>query len=178
MADAASQDYLGALMDLASTSMPTLELSIKSFINADGSVDSELRFGNLPDEWRDGEGTPALMAFLSQMLRVVGTLEPDAEGGKYWISIGVRFGPQDESEAGELAELYKRHRGMFQVASHALQTDMTSGLQNAVVSIGTIVKSLQSRRGLPPSVIFIRITWLPVTDTRPHRYEGEKGGGY
>lgn len=165
-------------MDLAGTSMSGLELSIRSFINADGSVDAELRAGNLPDEWREEDGTPALMAFFSQLLRVAGTLEPGPELGRYWISIGVRFGPQNESEVGELAELYKRHRGMFQVASHALQADMKSGLQNAVVSIGTIIKSLQSKRGLIPSVVFIRITWLPVADTRPHRYEGEKGGGY
>ena len=53
------------------------------------------------------------MTFLSRVLNAVGVLVPGDEGGNYWISVGVRFGPQTDAERGDLAEMYKRYRGMF-----------------------------------------------------------------
>ena len=155
---------------------PGLELSLKTFINVDGTVDGEIRIADLPDDWRSEEGIPELMEFLSQILRAAGTLTPGIEQGAYWVSIGVRFGPQNDAEVGDLAEMYKRYRGMFQVASYPLDASSVSGLQNAIVAFGMIVRSLMEKRGLPPAVVFIRYTWMP-DGSRPGRFTGEKGGG-
>lgn len=166
--------HLASLLEGVVAAQLGLDTGVKSFINQDGSVDGEVRIGNLPDDWRVPDGLPQLKEFLSTLLRQVGDLKPGPEGGAYWISIGVRFGPNNESEIGELAELYKRHRGLFQVASYALDASIQSAAQNAVVAIGEIVKAIMTRRGLPPSVIFIRYTWTP-DGVRPHRYTGESG---
>jgi hypothetical protein len=163
-------------METVNQSFPGLETGLKTFINADGSVDGEIRIAGLPDEWRVPEGVPKLAEFASQMLRAVGTLAAGEEGGAYWISIGVRFGPQNETEIGDLAEMYKRHRGLFQVAAHATEASLISGLMNNVVAMESIVKALMEKRGLPPAVIFIRFTWTP-DGSRPERYEGERGDG-
>jgi hypothetical protein len=151
-----------------------LEASMKTFVNADGTVDGEVRMGGLPDEWRTLEGLVELKVFLSKLFLKIGPIEPETEGGKYWISIGVRFGPQNETEIGELAELYKRYRGLFQVSSYALEASYPSALQNSIVSIGAIIQSIIQKRGMPPMVIFIRVTWTPDGE-RPHRYKGESG---
>jgi hypothetical protein len=153
-----------------------LALAVKSFINSDGTVDGEIRIGELLEYWRTAEGIPDLMAFLSSVLTAVGTLVPAGEGGRYWISIGVRFGPQTDAERGDLAEMYKRYRGMFQVASYALDLGLRGGIANAIIAFEMIVKSLMEKRGLPPAVVFVRYTWTPDS-ARPGRYEGEKGGG-
>jgi len=165
-------------MELMGADVPTLELGLKTFINADGSVDGELRLSNLPESWRDGseEGAVAIEEFLARMLREVGTLAGLGTGDAFWISIGVRFGPQNDSELGDLAELYKRFRGLLQVAAHATEASYLSGMMNNVLSIGVIIKNLIEKRGLPPTVIFIRFTWTP-DGVRPSRYEGERGEG-
>jgi hypothetical protein len=167
---------MGLLLEHLAEKFPELELGMKSFINADGSVDGELRVGGLPDFWRTEEGIPELMEVLSNMLASIGRLRPSKEGGGYFISIGVRFGPQNDAEMGDLAEMYKRYRGMFQVASYPLDASRPGGLQNAIVAFGSIVRSLMERRGLPPAVVFIRYTWDPA-GKRPGRFEGERGGG-
>lgn len=130
--------------------------------------------GSLPDDWRTLEGLVLLKEFLSTLLRNAGELAPGLEGGRYWVSIGVRFGPSNDTEIGNMAELYKRHRGLFQVASYALDAGIPSAGQNAVVAIGDISKAIIERRAMPPSAIFIRYTWTP-NGVRPHRYEGESG---
>ena len=163
-------------MDAVAVAVGDLELGLRTFINADLTVDGELRVSQLPDDWRTPEGIPEVMAILSQILRQIGLLVPGDEGGAYWISIGIRFGPQNDSEVGDLAEMYKRYRGMFQVASYPTDASMTSGGQNAIVAFGAIVRSLMEKRGLPPAVIFVRVTWTP-DGTRPGQFKGEKGGG-
>jgi hypothetical protein len=169
-------DHMSLLMEHLAFEEGTLELAMKSFINADMTVDGELRVGRLLDHWRTEEGIPELMEILSRLLRGIGTLKPGSEGGAYWISIGVRFGPQTDAEMGDLAEMYKRYRGMFQVASYPLDASKPGGVQNAIVAFGSIVRSLMEKKGLPPAVVFVRYTWMP-DGSRPGRFEGEKGGG-
>jgi len=152
-----------------------LTLGMKSFVNVDMTVDGEVRIGDLPEEWRSGDELVELMAFLSRVLSAVGLIVPGAEGGRYWISIGLRFGAQTDAEKGDLAEMYKRYRGMFQVASYALDLSMRGSLGNAIVAFEMIARSLMEKRGLPISVVFIRYTWTP-DGQRPGRYEGERGG--
>lgn len=168
------QQHLGGILEAIVGAVPGLDAGLKTFINADGSVDGEVRMGPLPDEWRVPEGLVQLKEFLSTLLRQAGELAPGEEGGRYFVSIGVRFGPSNDSEIGEMAELYKRHRGLFQVACYALDAGIPSGSQNAVVAIGDIIKKIMDKRGMPPTVIFIRYTWTPDS-TRPHRYAGESG---
>lgn len=153
-----------------------LTLALKTFINVDMTVDGEVRIGELPELWRTEEGLTDLMAFLSRVLKAAGTLVPGDEGGRYWISVGVRFGPQTDAERGDLAEMYKRYRGMFQVASYSLDLGMKGGIMNAIIAFEMIVKSLMEKRGIPPAVVFVRYTWTP-DGTRPGRYDMEKGGG-
>lgn len=161
-------------MEILNAEVGGLELGLKSFINMDRTVDGEVRIGNLLEEWRTIEGIPSLMELLSTVLRRVGVLTPGEEGGSYWISIGIRFGPQNDADVGDLAEIYKRFRGMFQVSSYATDASDRSGFQNAIVAFGTIVRSMMENRGLPPNVVFLRYTWTP-DGKRPGRYEGEKG---
>lgn len=174
IAEAAVQQYLGSFLDAVASSPVGLSAGMKTFVNSDGSVDGEVRIGDLPDDWRVPEGVPLLMEFLSGILRQLGTLVPGEEGGRYWISIGVRFGPSNEAEIGELAELYKRHRGLFQVASYALDLGIPGAPINAVVAIGEIIRAIMNRRGYPPTVIFVRVTWTP-DGSRPSRFKGESG---
>lgn len=161
-------------MEILGREVEGLDLGLKSFINMDRTVDGEIRIGNLLEEWRTIEGIPSLMELLSTILRRVGVLQPGEEGGAYWISIGIRFGPQNDADVGDLAEIYKRFRGMFQVSSYATDASDRSGFQNAIVAFGTIVRSMMANRGLPPAVVFLRYTWTP-DGNRPGRYEGEKG---
>lgn len=170
------EEYLAAAQLDIYASLPEASLAIKTFINADGSVDGDLRITEIPELWRTEEGFPAMAEFLSKLLTRLGTISASKDGGRFFISLGVRFGPRDMSEIENLAALYKRFRGLFQVASHPLDASFKSGLQNAVASLSAIVKSLMEKRGLPPAVIFIRITWMPSGMT-PGRYEGEAGGG-
>jgi hypothetical protein len=163
-------------MDAVAAAVDGLELGLRTFINADLTVDGELRMAMLPDDWRTPEGIPEVMELLSQILRRLGTLTAGDEGGAYFISIGVRFGPQNDSEVGDLAEMYKRYRGMFQVASYPTMAGEAAGQQNAIVAFGSIVRALMDKRGLPPAVIFVRVTWTP-DGSRPGRFGGEKGGG-
>lgn len=161
-------------MDAVAAVVADVDLGMRTFINADLTVDGETRIAQLPDEWRTPEGIPAVMELLSQILRQIGILVPGEEGGAYWISIGIRFGPQNDAEVGDLAEMYKRYRGMFQVASYPTTAGDPSGLQNPIVAFGMIVRSLMEKRGLPPAVVFVRLTWTP-DGQRPGRYGGEKG---
>jgi hypothetical protein len=164
------------VMNRIAAESPELSLTLKSFINIDMTVDGEIRIGELPELWRTEEGFPELMAFLSRVLTAVGVLVPGKEGGRYWISIGVRFGPQTDAERGDLAEMYKRYRGMFQVASYSLDLGMRGGIANAIVAFEMIIQALMEKRGIPPAIVFIRYTWTP-DGSRPGRFEGEKGGG-
>lgn len=154
---------------------PELAVAVKTFINQDGSVDGELRMDNLPDEWRTRRGLPFMVESLTNMLRVFKPFdEKPAFGGKYWISIGVRFGPSNETEAGELADVYKRFRGLFQVGTYYGPAWITSRiLQSVAIGMKTMIEGLEDRRGLPPASILIRFVWTP-DGVRPGRESGEK----
>lgn len=152
------------------------DTQIKAFLNDDGSVDAELRVSDIPHEWKTEEGIIQMEAFFSRLLRRNGPVVPENEGGEYWISIGIRFGAQSEAEAGDMAELYKRFRGLFQVAAYPTFATMAAGLQNNIASAGVIIKAMMSKHGSKPSVVLIRLTWTP-DGVRPGRYKGEKGGG-
>ena len=151
-----------------------LSLGIKSFVNLDGTVDAEIRISELPYLWQTEEGRVSMTEFLSNVLRKAGILSPGKEAGGYYISIGIRFGRTGNVE--DLAELYKRYRGLFQVAAFPTSMHLISGIMNNVVSISVITDSLRKKRGLPPAVIFLRVTWTP-TGQRPERYLGERGSG-
>lgn len=170
------QQQLGAILEAIVSSGFGLSAGMKTFINGDGTVDGEVRIGDLPDDWRVEEGVVLLKEFLSTILRQVGDMVPGEEGGRYWISIGVRFGPSNETEIGVLAELYKRHRGLFQVVSYSLDAGIPSAPQNAVVAIGDIIKAIMVKRSMPPTAIIIRYTWTP-DGVRPSRFAGESGKG-
>lgn len=153
-------------------------MAVQSFINTDGSVDGELRVGSLPDEWRTPAGVPLLVATLSNAIRSVAVFDSrPSMGGAFWASFGVRFGPQNESEVGELVDLYKRHRGMFQIGTYPTPAWGMGALQVAItgdiVGLRAMVASLLNKRGLPPSQILIRFVWTP-DGKRPAHYVGEK----
>lgn len=151
---------------------PDLDLSIKTFINSDGTVDGEIRIANLPDDWRSStEGLVLLNEFLVNVMSEVG---PITEEGSYWVAFGVRFGPSTEAEAGDLAEIYKRFRGLFQAATHTTPADSLPSIKTNITNgLVVIVRALMERRGLPPAVVFIRFTYSPNAH-RPQRYEGER----
>lgn len=153
---------------------PSLALSVKSFINRDMSVDAELRISNLPLLWRTRDGKPELVSFFSEKVARLGILAPGEEGGRYYIICGLRFGPQSQSQIEELAELYKRFRGLFQLTVHPTDAGYPSGLQNNLVGMGILIETVFDRRGSPPAVILIRLTWMP-DGSRPGRYPGEDG---
>lgn len=174
----AAQGYLGRMLEAMAAERPELELTLKTFINRDLTVDGEVRISHLPEEWREEGGAILIGEFLSRILRTMGELVPGAEGGVYWISIGVRFGPQSEAEPGaeDIKEIYKRYRGLFQVAVHPTNASYPDGIQNNVAGIVDIIKKISVRRSMPPSAILVRFTWTP-DGTRPERYEGERGTG-
>lgn len=152
-----------------------LLITIKTFINSDYTVDGELRI-TLPNDWRDEEGRVRLLEFLSHIMRSVGPLVRAELGGAFWVAFGVRFGPASDAEVGDLAELYKRFRGLFQVATYATEAGILTAIIINVTNLGVVLKSLMEKRGVPPAVIFVRFTWTP-DGARPARYEGEGGGG-
>jgi hypothetical protein len=176
MAEGRVQEKLVQLMTAFSIIAPDLELAMKSMLNSDGSVDSEVRIGNFPDEWRVPDGLPELAAVFSEALAQMGVILPGPEEGGYFITIGSRFGPQDESELEILAMLYKHWRGMFQTAVHPTSAEARDSIQNQVVGIRLILKSLLKTWGVPPATVFIRIIWTP-DGVRPERFGGERGGG-
>jgi hypothetical protein len=157
-----------------------LDMAFSTCINLDGSVDGELTIRNLPEEWRTLDGVRELVAVLSSALR---TFEPFPApprcpmGGSFWCSFGIRFGPQNEAEIGELADLYKRHRGLFQIGTYPTQAWGTGAMQIALtgdrVGMLAMLTSLLEKRGLPPSVVMVRFIWTPDA-SRPGHYKGEK----
>ncbi len=179
IAERVEMDWLDGLWMLLEGENLGLDMRLKSFLYQDGSVDTELRIQDLPFSWTDEvDGLREITAVLSRLLRERGPIVPETEGGQHWVSMGLRFGPQTDGEAGadDLAELYKRFRGLFQVAAYPTFADVGSGLQNNVLSLSVIMKSMMERRGTTPSVLLIRLTWTP-DGLRPGRYKGERGGG-
>jgi hypothetical protein len=184
IAEVEIQAKLESLMESVDTLQSGLNIGIQSFINSDGTVDGELRISNLPELWRQAKGLRILIATISSAFSPFKPFdkEPDIGGG-YWATFGIRFGPQNESEVGDMAALYKRFRGLFQIGTYPVQAWHTGSLQLAITDekagLRSMIANLESKRGIPPSVILIRFIWGPewAHDSwkRPAHYKGEKG---
>jgi len=171
------QEKMVSLMESIAAIVPGLDIAIKSFINTDGTVDGELRMGSLPEEWRTGDGVLEAIAMLSEIFRSFRVFdEIPTMGGKFWVSFGVRFGPQNETELGELAKLYKHFRGMLQTGTYPAEAWHPTPIQEALtVGLRTIIGGILDHHGIPPSVLLVRFIWIP-DGTRPGRYDDEMGG--
>jgi hypothetical protein len=185
------QQRLQEVMDLVMMMFPSASTSIKTAINADWTVDGELRLDGLPDELRTEEGMLEIVALVSEAFRAFHPFDQiPSMGGKFWLSFGVRFGPNNESQAKELADLYKRFRGMFQVGTYPAPAWSLGAIQDAIAPGGlrTIFEGVARTVGIPPSTLLIRFIWMPgpkklwreLTRTqqstqRPGHWEREEG---
>ena len=150
-------------------------MSLKSFVNADATVDGELRIINLPDEWRKVSGLPELMGVLSKSINQMGDFPvAPTMGGAFWISFGLRFGPKDQREIEEMAKFYKRFRGLFQVGAHHTTAQQLPAIRNNALAIRMLIERVWARRELPPAQLLVRVVWTPDTK-HPGRYAGEEG---
>jgi len=160
---------------------PGMDMAIKTFVNADGTVDGELRIGNLVPDWQGEDGAGWMVAALSEMFRAFPLFDKEPSmGGRFWVSFGLRFGPQNDADLGELAELYKRFRGMFQTGSYPAPADEQARIQTALVGLKTIIDGVMSEHGISHAVILIRFIWTYKRDKKdrieqPGRYEDEMG---
>lgn len=158
------QQKLQEVMDLMLMMFSGASTSIKTAINADWSVDGELRLDGLPEELRTEEGMLEIVALVSESFRAFRPFDQiPSMGGKFWLSFGVRFGPNNESQAKELADLYKRFRGMFQVGTYPVYAWSLGSIQAAIAPGGlrTIFEGVARKVGLPPSTLLIRFIWTP-----------------
>ena len=184
-AEAEIQTKIVALSEAIGFLEPGLQMGIQTMINIDGTVDGELRIENLPEPWRDEEGFPELIATLSGAFASFRVFERyPSMGGSFWFSVAVRFGPQNDSEIGDLAALYKKYRGLFQIGTYPTRADHLTPLQLCLtddrMGLRSMVQSLMLKRGLPPTSILIRFIWGPnwhpdVAGKRPGHYKDEKG---
>ena len=177
-AESLMQARLMELLDLVSLVEPGLDMSVQTMANEDGTVDGELRISNLPGDWREPGGAAMMAAVLSSAFRTWDLFPAKPPmGGAYWVTFGVRFGPQNEAEVGELAELYKRFRGLFQVGTYPTPAWISGSIQVALTtdntSLKSMVRSIVEKRGYPPSVLLVRFVWTPDS-SRPGHYKGEK----
>ena len=182
-AETVIQAKLATLLGLINMTEGGLDMAIQSFINGDGSVDGELRISSLPERWRDPRGLPDLIATLSSAFQTFPVFDKSPSfGGGFWATFGVRFGPQNETEAGELADLYKRFRGLFQIGTYPSPAWNSGPIQIAItddkMGLRSMIHSLEAKRGIPPSAILIRFLWGPEwshnSRMRPGHYKGEK----
>jgi hypothetical protein len=155
-----------------------LDMAAQSFVNSDGTVDGEVRVGNLPDEWRVPEGLPDLIATLSNAFLSFRQFDVTPPmGGKFWITFGIRFGAQNESEAEEFAKLYKEYRGLFQIGTYPTRADNLTPIQLSLTDerhgLRSMINAVEEKRGMPPTSILVRFVWTP-DGSRPAHYEGEK----
>jgi len=159
-----------------------MTMSIQTFVNADGTVDGELRLSDLPDDWRGEGGVNAMVAALSSALRLWRPFDKGPiMGGAFWVSFGVRFGPRSREEVKAMEDFYRRyktHRGLVQVGTYPTPAWNTGALQLALVGDTTgmraMVRNFLDKRGLAPAAILIRVVWTPGGE-RPGHYRGEKG---
>jgi len=177
-AEVEMQGRLLSLMESIALLQGGLDMSVRTFVNLDGTVDGELRIGNLPDEWRTLKGVRLLVATLSNAVRAVPMFaKVPSMGGSYWISFAVRFGPRNMEEVAKLSKLYKRHRGMLQIGTYPTQAWLMGAQQVALTADSTGLKAmltaLLEKRGMPPTAILVRYIWTPYTE-RPGHYKGEK----
>jgi len=174
-AEAVMIEKLERMMMALSSSTPGLEMSLKSFANADATVDGELRIVNLPDKWRTVDGLPGLMGVLSKAIDTMGAFpEAPSMGGAFWISFGLRFGPKDRQEIEAMAKFYKRFRGLFQVGAYHSTAQQLPAIRNNALAIRYLIERVWARRELPPAQLLVRVVWTPDTK-HPGRYAGEEG---
>ena len=169
------QEKLVSIMEITDEMQPGMDMAVKTFINMDRSVDGEIRIGNFPSEWRTPSGLVILETLLSDVFNeVIPFDQKPSMGGAFWISFGIRFGPQNESDIGEMAELYKRFRGLFQIATYHTSASHIAPMLNNVLGLKNMIQAVESSRGVPPSVLLIRFVWTP-DGVRPARMKGEEG---
>lgn len=174
-AEALMVSKLGTMMDSLAILEPGIDVSVKSFINADGTVDGELRVRELPEEWRSVAGMPYLVSALSEAARAMGALPKGVpEGGAFWVSYGLRFGPKDMREIEEMAKFYKRFRGLFQVGAYHTSAESLGAILTNVLAIRYLVERVWTSRELPPAQLLVRLVWTPDGE-RPGRFAGEEG---
>jgi len=174
-AETLALEKLTSLQDTIIVLEPELDASLKSFINANGTADVELRLRNLPDLWRTFDGQPALGSALSEAVRVMGAFpRQPAMGGAFWVSFGVRFGPKNEFEVEMMAKFYKRFRGLFQVGAYHTTASALPAILNNAASVRSLVENIWEKRDLPPAQVLVRIVWTP-DGQRPGRFQGEGG---
>ena len=183
-AEIAIQERLVALSQAVHFLQPGLDMAVQSMVNIDKTVDGELRVGNLPAEWRDPAGLTDMIATFSNAFasfRVFDRYPP--MGGSFWFSVAVRFGPQNEMEMQDLAKLYKKNKGLFQIGTYPTRADHPAPLQICLTDdrqgLRSMIHNLAEKRGLPPTTILIRLIWGPdwhpdVSGKRPGHYKGEK----
>ena len=177
---------------LVTMMFPGTSMAIKSAINSDWTVDGELRVDNLPDELRTMDGMLEIISLMSEAFRAFRPFPqvPDM-GGKFWVSFGVRFGPNNETEIGKLEELYKKFRGLFQTGTYPAFAWNLASIQSGIApGLKTIFEGVATRMGVPPSTLLIRFVWTPgprkpwkeiprmqQIKQRPGHWEGEGGKG-
>lgn len=168
-------EKLGRLQEILEFMERGLDMTVKSFVNTDATVDGELRMRNLPAIWRTVKGMPELQAVLSEAIRGMGAFPAKPSmGGAFWVSFGVRFGPKNKREIEDMAKFYKRFRGLLQVGAHHTSAQTLSTILNNVLAIKFLVERLWARRDLPPVQLLVRVVWTPRGD-RPGRFKGEEG---
>jgi hypothetical protein len=155
------QERIVLLMESIRMLQMGLNMSMQTFVNSDGTVDGELRISGLPREWRDPDGLPELIATFSNAFQTFRVFDRNPTmGGSFWFSVAVRFGPENETEMGELAELYKRHKGLFQIGTYPTRADHSSPIQLCLtddrMGLRGMIGGLEEKRGLPPTSILIR----------------------
>ena len=166
---------LAKMQDTIAIIEPEIDAGLKSMINADGTMDVELRLRNLPELWRTYDGQPSLGSALSEAVRVMGAFpRQPAMGGAFWVSFGVRFGPKNEAEVEMMAKFYKRFRGLFQVGAYHTTASALPAILNNAASIRSLVENIWEKRDLPPAQVLVRIVWTP-DGQRPGRFQGEGG---
>ena len=175
-AEAAILDKLYWLMEMVLVEIPEAGTAVKAFVNTDGSVDGELRVQDLPDELREEENLSYIISWLSEVFRAFRPFpEVPAMRGRFWVSFGMRFGPQNETEVGQLAEMYKRFKGLYQVGTYPAAAWHPTPIQMALApGLKTIMEGVARKQGFSPTVLLIRFTWTP-DGKRPGHWKGEGG---
>lgn len=169
------QEKLVTMGVLIRLTEPGIRIPVKTFINADSTVDGELRISELPDEWRTIEGLPGIIAALSEAIRGAGAFPAKPEiGGAFWISFGLRFGPKNMDEIMEMAKEYKRFRGLLQVGAHHTTAQSLAAMLNNALALRMFIDRVWAKRSLPPIQLLVRFVWTP-TKTNPGRFSGEEG---
>ena len=169
------QDKLVVLGDLMKLTEADLNATVKSFINADSTVDGELRISNLPDEWRQIAGLPSIVATISEAVRGAGAFPAKPLiGGAFWVSFGLRFGPKDLDEIMLMAKEYKRFRGLLQVGAHHTTAQSLPAMLNNALALRMFIDRIWAKRSLPPVQLLVRFVWTPKK-VNPGRFSGEEG---